>query len=133
VSASDTAARETCGILGQSTRKVAGQLQVHSYSYFSFSDLVASPTSLACLRLRAPLHKPQSKRYGERGVIAYAAIAASLNSCGRLPLESLCVGRFVLKIENWGLARDLVTIYRPLPGRDLMLPIFRDRFRRNQI
>jgi hypothetical protein len=41
----------------------------------------------ALLLRETKLHKPHSKRYGDRGA-AYAAIATSLNSCGRLSWET---------------------------------------------
>jgi hypothetical protein len=48
----------------------------------------------ALLLREIKLQKPHSKRYGDRGT-AYEAIAASLNSCGRLPWKtdkSTCKG-----------------------------------------
>jgi hypothetical protein len=41
--------------------------------------------------------------------------------------KSLSVGILFSKIENCWASRDLVAVHRPLPGRDLTLPIFRDR------
>jgi hypothetical protein len=41
----------------------------------------------ALLLRETKLHKPHSKRYGDRGA-AYTAIAADLNACGRLPWET---------------------------------------------